>query len=458
MSQAPANPPPPPPAPPTRPADALPEADPAQQSLSDALRLSFGLLRLVMIVLIVGYLFSGFYQVGQQESAVVTRFGKIVEDREGNTAKERGLHFGWPYPIDQVVKVPTNDRSLSLNRAFVYEGEGTPGPLNPERDGSLITGDVNLVHARFQVLYAITDPEDFLRNIGDPAGVTEIEVEVSTGAETERVVIERTGLMAAQELVRNFAEQGIVHAVGSVTADEVLAGRFSGGQAQRLAQEKLDELAVGITIRNISFDTGAAEMPLAVRDAYGLVSQAEAQKSTVINEAESERTQLLGEAGGKAALPVAGNDGPLVRLVKEYELATTLGDTARLAELDTRLRAVFRGLAVPTDAGTVDIGGETATVINTALIAKSQISERIKTEAETVLELREAFARDPQLFKERRWQYVAREVFGEDSGIELMYVPSGQRLLLEMNRDPAITRTKGRARLDAEQERARDGG
>ncbi|MEO1235684.1 MAG: SPFH domain-containing protein [Planctomycetota bacterium] len=449
MSQA------PPPPPPTE-SPAAPGVDPAQQSLADALRVSFWLLRVVMVVLVVVYLFSGVYQVGQQQEAVVTRFGKIVVDDEGVAVRERGLHFGWPFPIDQVVIVPVNDRSIVINQAFVYEGEGTNGPLNPERDGSLITGDANLVHARFEALYAVTDPEDFIRNFGDPDTVTQDQPPVRGSAHSAAGGAGFTGLQRAERLVRTVVEQAIVHAVASVTADRVLAGDIGLDRAQAFAQQRLDELNVGITVKNIALGAAGAEMPRAVADAYQLVSQADAKRSTLINEAESERTRLLGEAAGKAALPVAGEDGPLVQLVKEYELATTLGDTARLDDLDAQLRAVFRSLTVETKDGPVDIGGETATVINNALIDKSQVAERIKTEAETVLELKDAFERDPELFKERRWQFVAREVFNEDSGIELFYAPSGRRLLLEMNRDPQITRIKNRERLDGAAEAARE--
>lgn len=425
-----------------------PGGDPAQQSLSDALRVSFGLLRAVMVILVVAYLFSGIYQVGEQQEAVVTRFGKIVTDSEGSATKARGFHFGWPFPIDNIVTVPTSNQTIAINQAFVYEGEGGARPLNPEKDGSLITGDANIVHARFTVNYQITDPPAFIANFGDPDGVTEETIVVATPTGNQSIKINRTGMQIAETLVTNMMEQGIVHAVASVTADEVISREYNSGRAISVAQKQLDDLKVGITITNINIDS--PEMPQSVRDAYTLVTQSEATRATLINQAESERTRLLGEAAGKAALPVNGQDGPLVVLLKEYELATSLNDDERLAELDVRLAEVFAGLVVEFDGETYDIGGETATIINNALIEKSQITQQIKTEAETVLELRDAFDKDPELFKERRWQYVVREIFNEDSGIELFYAPSGQRLLIEMNRDPEITRTKQRDRLDAE--------
>ncbi|MEM6855177.1 MAG: SPFH domain-containing protein, partial [Planctomycetota bacterium] len=345
-----------------------------------------------------------------------------------------------------------------LSTAFFYEGEGGTRPLNPEKDGSLITGDANLVHARFNAGYMITDPVAFLANFGDPEGVTRQRIGLHGGGQYEMTDVNLTGLQLADGLVNNMVEQGIVHAVASQTVEDMIGGRLNNERALEIAQAKLDELNVGITLTKITIDQ--TEMPQSVADAYQLVAQAEATRATRINEAESDRTRLLGEAGGKAALPVRGQDGELVKLLKEYEIATTLDDTARLAELDVQLSQVFRTLSVPTsegdaseeDNGMLTIGGETATIINNAQIEKSQIAQRLKTEAQTVVELKEAFEQDPELFKQRRWQYVLREVFSEDSGIELFYAPSGQRLLIEMNRDPKITRVKERERLERDME------
>lgn len=257
--------------------------DPAEQSLSDALQVSFTLLKIVMIVMVVVYLFSGTYQVPEQEAAVVTRFGKIVGEGDAQV-KKSGWYLGLPFPIDNVIHVPISERSLDLTKAFVYEtteadaaltaDDRQGGPLNPEKDGSLITGDANIVHARFGVTYQVSDPAAFITNL--------------------------KSLEQADVLVRGVVEQGIVHAVASVAADDFIAGRYNGEQAKLKAQAVLDTLDSGLSINKLTINL--PEMPLSVRDAYGLVSAADAKRSTLINEAQKERNRLLGEAAGKAAL------------------------------------------------------------------------------------------------------------------------------------------------------------
>lgn len=131
--------------------------DPAQQSLADALRVSFTILKLIMLVLVVFYLGSNIFNVPTQNTAVRLRFGEVVSD----PLPPGGPHFAMPYPIEQVINIRTSPQTLSLSRQFWFEvtdadagktaselADSKQGPLNPERDGYLITGDSNIVHTK----------------------------------------------------------------------------------------------------------------------------------------------------------------------------------------------------------------------------------------------------------------------------------------------------------------------
>ena len=74
------------------------------QALSEALRSSFGIVKLVMAILVVVFLASGFFTVGPQERAIILRFGKPVGVGDG-VLLGPGLHWSFPYPIDDVQKV-----------------------------------------------------------------------------------------------------------------------------------------------------------------------------------------------------------------------------------------------------------------------------------------------------------------------------------------------------------------
>ena len=73
-------------------------------------------LRLIIIlaVVLIGWLLSGFYDVKPNQRGVVTRFGKLVgmQDQSGRFHARKippGLHWKWPWPIDRVYTPKTTD-------------------------------------------------------------------------------------------------------------------------------------------------------------------------------------------------------------------------------------------------------------------------------------------------------------------------------------------------------------
>ena len=119
-----------------------PEApdDASSQALSDALKSSFAIIKVLMVGLVVVFLGSGFFTVGPQERAVVLRFGKPVGVGE-KALLGPGSHFALPYPIDEVVRIPITQVQTVKSSVGWYatsaamEAAGTeppPGPsLNP---------------------------------------------------------------------------------------------------------------------------------------------------------------------------------------------------------------------------------------------------------------------------------------------------------------------------------------
>src|SRR6267143_5967810 len=142
----------------------LPETadDAGSQALADALRSSFAIIRVVMVALVLLFLGSGFFTVGSQEKAVILRFGKPV-GAGAQALLGSGAHWAFPYPVDEVVKIPVNQlQSVSSTigwfattaAAEASGNEPPPGPsLNPGLDGYVVTGDENIIHVRGNLLY-----------------------------------------------------------------------------------------------------------------------------------------------------------------------------------------------------------------------------------------------------------------------------------------------------------------
>ena len=421
----------------------------AQRSLADALGASFGVLKIVMLLALVIYALSGTYRVEPQQAAVQLVFGNIVGEGDASV-RDDGLHFGWPYPIGEVIKVPTDQQNLLIPGAFMFEinqqnltqsyDQMTGRALNPERDGSLITGDADLVHAMFTVTYTITNPADFIATLGAS------EDDAPAGADSFQTSRERI-----EPILSSIVEEAIVSAVASARSDDVVASRANTDVAAAQAQDVLDTMNAGITIDQILIRDPT--MPISVRDAYSLVSQAEGERREAINEAETARREALGQAGGAAALPGAGGgDGALVRLIKDYELAVTAGDDAEASALRERLDTAFRDLRIELTEDTFDIGGDAAAVINQAQTDRTARVQQTQVEAEAFAELLPRYRENPELFRALLVEGARSRIFGDGSDIETFVTPQG-RMILELNRDPQVTQQRElqrRAELEAE--------
>lgn len=404
--------------------------DPAQQSLADALRVSFTVLKAAMVALLVIYLFTGVFRVEEQYRAVRLRFGKIVGD-PGQQVYGPGWHFGLPYPIEQKIIVPVAPRTVSITDQFWYQTTGsglTPqelaasaGPLNPAEDGSLLTGDANIVHGRFQATYIISDPARYVRNVGS--------------------------LEKADAIVRNVVEQGIVFAVAQTEADAVIRNQIDRHVAVSRMQDVLDELETGITLREQTFALTDRTMPLPVRSAYQAVINAESERARLVEVARQERTGILNAAAGEA-------HDALFDLVQSYERARAAQEAQRAEALSDQIDRAFDTLAVRTDAGPVPIGGEAAAIINRAHTYSTQIVQRVKAESNTFQSLLEQHRLNPELVRSQLWQGARQQIFTGD--VETIYAPTQDRLNVLVNRDPRIAREREKQRLEAEQEAARE--
>src|SRR5690349_15064918 len=88
---------------PDRPDPSKATLDAGSRALEEALRSSFYIIQIVMVILVVVFLGSGITTVGPQEKAVILRFGKPLSAGPEQLLGP-GFHWAFPYPIDEVVK------------------------------------------------------------------------------------------------------------------------------------------------------------------------------------------------------------------------------------------------------------------------------------------------------------------------------------------------------------------
>ncbi len=272
--------------PPAQPLDA------GSQALADALHSSFGIVKFVMVVLFVVFLFSGFFTVGPREKAIKLRFGKPVGEGE-NVLLGSGAHWAWPYPIDEVIKIPITEvqevrsRTHWFMQTAVQEARGEipfAGPtLNPELDGYALTGDGNIIHAKAQVRYRIEDP---VRCIFD----------FSAGGE------QSFGLTGISNAVLNALDNALVYAAASTPVDGALFERtaFQDAVQRRLVQLVIEQ-KLGVAIEQCLVET---RQPRQLDQAFKSVTEAGQRRSTLLTEAQSYQNRKLNEAEAEAAARV----------------------------------------------------------------------------------------------------------------------------------------------------------
>jgi len=300
------------------------ELDAAGKSLSDALRLSFFILKIIMIVLVVAFLISGFKTVDSGEKAMVLRFGAIR-----GVGEERVLGPGWhwvfPYPIDELVKIPVEAQINLPITSFWYKqtrndilGEGpkprnlVPEKLNPLTEGYSLTrsrtdevrpvlgvtavgrvaadsegSDYSIVHTQWQIDYQIGNIEQFYTNVYVPAARPgQIYFDIMKESITP--------------LLKSVVEDSVVTAMVQYTIDEALQSTDTiPRHVEQLTQQKLDAIDSGIRVTKVQLV--AATWPQQVDAAFQEYIAASQKSGLAISAARNYAEQTLTDAAGQVA-------------------------------------------------------------------------------------------------------------------------------------------------------------
>ncbi|MFD2879720.1 FtsH protease activity modulator HflK [Paenibacillus rhizoplanae] len=198
----------------------------------------------------------------EQERAAILTFGKYTSESSA------GLHFKWPYPIQDVITVPA-ELTQRIHIGYRQESDGAV-PVDDE--AMMITGDENIVSADAVVQWKISNIRDYLYNIDDP-----------------------------DKFLRNSASSSIRAVIGSEKLDYAIT------DGKTVIQDKVRVLLVdlqkkyntGIQIIDIKFQD--IEPPSGqVEEAFREVTNAREEKNTKINNAKKYENDIIPKARGEA--------------------------------------------------------------------------------------------------------------------------------------------------------------
>jgi modulator of FtsH protease HflK len=265
-------------------------SDVASKSLSDALRLSFNIIKVLVGIVIILFLTSGVFVVEQHEAGLVLRFGKTLD-----RVLEPGLHWAWPFLIDEHVKVPVG-RIHTVEISFMpkaTERERMQNRLKPGIDWYLLTGDVNIIHSKWIARYRINDPLRYITEAENP-----------------------------EAMLKTITEEAILKASGSFDVDSALRTDVDGlrRKVQSEISSELMEHNIGIMIEGIEIDSIIP--PPQVRDAFVSVILAEQERSEKISSARA--------YAGRTLSSVEGDAGRIISEAETYK--TSVSERARADE------------------------------------------------------------------------------------------------------------------------------
>ncbi len=259
--------------------------DIASESLSDALRLSFNIIKVLVGIVAVLFLTSGVFVVEQHEAGVILRFGKPVD-----RVLEPGLHWAWPFLIDEHIKIPVG-RVHTIETGFMpmpAARERLPEKLRPGADWYLLTGDANIIHSRWLVRYRITDPLSYMTSAVNP-----------------------------EKVLKGAVENAVIRSAGGFDVDQALRTNVDGlrRRVQSQVADELNILKIGIFVEGM--DIESILPPPQVRDAFISVILAEQERSERISEARAYYNRLLSGVHGEAARRVTESETYKTRIIEK---------------------------------------------------------------------------------------------------------------------------------------------
>jgi membrane protease subunit HflK len=389
--------------------------DPAQESLAQALRAGFNMLRIIMVILLFAYFLSGLFQVNPGEQGLIVRFGALRENQDdGSYIFREGWHASLPDPFDEKIRISGQNFKLTIytfsfrldeadqrkELSDIDLGKDVPqrDKLKPDVDGTMLSGDRNLSHGLWAVEYRITDAASFVQHVGEAPGDFD-------------------------PLLRRLAENAIVRTVAGMPVERVLrtqtdevTGDFTLEVKRRISEE-LQRLKTGVTVINVEAKTIE---PGRVRDAFLDVTKAKSERKEKESKAEQEANRILSKTSGSKKKYAA-----LLEAINAYGAAqATAADEERLEELRHEI-----------DAKLGQAEGEVATRLRQAQSRANEIRERVKREYNLFVDYRNMYRKYPDVTAMRLWVRMLDAILSSEEN-EIFFVPEADEIEIIVNRDP----------------------
>jgi len=247
----------------------------------------------IVIIVLLGWLVSGFYIVDEGTRGVELRFGRYI-----NTTLP-GLNYRLPFPIESVKVVDVEQRRFE--EIGYRSGERQGALRSVPKEALMLTQDENIVDIRLSVQYQIKDPKAYLFNVVDPIAI-----------------------------LRQVVESATRETIGKSTMDFVLTEGRSNvvADVQQLTQAILDQYGAGLQVTNVNLQD--AQPPEEVQDSFADAIKAREDEQRLKNEAEAYANEIIPKARGQGARRLEE-----AAAYKDQVIARAEGEASRFEQLLT---------------------------------------------------------------------------------------------------------------------------
>ena len=241
---------------------------------------------LVALVAVV-WLASGFYIVDEGRRGVVTRFGKYTE------TTLPGPRWHLPFPVEAVELV-----DFSQVKTIEVGYRNTPKNKN-ERESLSLTDDENIIDIQFAVQYNLKSADSYLFNVRRP-----------------------------DQIVAFIAETAMREVVGKAKMDFALyEGREQiAKSAEKLMQDLLDRYGTGVYVQKVTLQN--VQPPDKVQAAFDDAVKAGQDRERFRNEGQAYANDVVPRARGNAARLIEEANGYQAEVVQRAE-----GDASRFRQI-----------------------------------------------------------------------------------------------------------------------------
>ena len=300
------------------------EKDNGLNAVSDALRVLFRLIKVVMLLLVIGFLCSGISYNEQYEKSIVLRLGEV----KGPVRDQPGWIFALPFPIDEVIKIHGKFQTYETSTYWYAEStkqtdDGKPliaPTLKPGSDGYLLTADNSIIHAKAVLKYRVSDPKHF---------------------QFDHNNIEKT--------LQALLDNALLKACSTINTKNGLPQSQLSFAATRILKDSISDQKLGIEIDPVELKL---IWPRQIQDSIETVvrsSQTAQQKiaeanifaNNQINEAESQAAEIKANAQIHATRTISRSEADAQAFRKLYPLYKQNKDVIRETLYQNRIRKIL---------------------------------------------------------------------------------------------------------------------